>query len=199
MAINQRSQQNRWWTFMARTVGICDIRREAVDLFFTQGFHAVSLRKLASAVGLEAGSLYHHIDSKQELLFEIVEEYEATLLHKVKAKSRNATDREQQLRVYVTNYISFMLKNRQSCVLSARELHALTDAQRERVLALRRNQMAILVAILGVSDCADIARLINVVRSMLVGVIDWLPQDGADIGKATNDICRIILATISPQ
>lgn len=184
---------------MARTVGICDIRKEAVDLFFAQGFHAVSLRKLASAVGLEAGSLYYHIDSKQDLLFEIIEEYEAGLLRKVRTKSRSATDREQQLRIYVGGYLSFMLKHRQACVLSARELHALSEPQREQVLALRRSQMATLVAILGVSDCADIARLVNVVRSMLVGAIDWLPQDGADFGKAINDICRIIRATIVPQ
>lgn len=44
------------------------ILREAAGLFRRQGFRAASMRELADRLGVEAASLYNHIDSKNELL-----------------------------------------------------------------------------------------------------------------------------------
>jgi len=47
------------------------ILMQAARLFHEKGYAATSMREIASAVGIEASSLYNHIDSKQELLEEI--------------------------------------------------------------------------------------------------------------------------------
>ncbi len=47
------------------------IRKAAVRLFKTRGFVATTMRDLAEEVGIEAASLYNHIQSKQGLLHEI--------------------------------------------------------------------------------------------------------------------------------
>lgn len=60
------------------------VRQVALTLFSELGFHNVSLRKLASALGMQPGSLYHHIEGKQELLFELIDEYETDLLDAIK-------------------------------------------------------------------------------------------------------------------
>jgi AcrR family transcriptional regulator len=44
----------------------------AVDLFYEQGYNATSLRQVAEAVGVQVGSLYNHMSSKEELLFDIM-------------------------------------------------------------------------------------------------------------------------------
>ena len=49
-----------------------EILEAAGQLFSAQGFHATSMRDLARAVNLQGGSLYAHIESKEELLFELV-------------------------------------------------------------------------------------------------------------------------------
>lgn len=49
-----------------------EILDAAGQLFSRQGFHATSMRDLAKAVNLQGGSLYAHIESKEELLFELV-------------------------------------------------------------------------------------------------------------------------------
>ena len=41
---------------------------EAAKLFKEKGYKAASMRELASAVGVEAASLYNHIQSKNDLL-----------------------------------------------------------------------------------------------------------------------------------
>ncbi|MDH3247145.1 MAG: TetR/AcrR family transcriptional regulator [Saprospiraceae bacterium] len=47
------------------------IRKAAVRLFKTRGFMATTMRDMAEEVGIEAASLYNHIQSKQGLLHEI--------------------------------------------------------------------------------------------------------------------------------
>lgn len=46
---------------------------EAVRMFRQKGYHAASMQNIADAVGLQKGSLYHYISSKEELLFKIFE------------------------------------------------------------------------------------------------------------------------------
>ena len=59
------------------------IYRTAGRLFSEVGYHAASMRDLAKALGVQGGSLYAHISSKEELLWEIVnraaDEFDAAL------------------------------------------------------------------------------------------------------------------------
>jgi AcrR family transcriptional regulator len=48
--------------------------RAAARLFSERGYHGTSMQHLADALGLQRGSLYAHIGSKQELLFGVVDE-----------------------------------------------------------------------------------------------------------------------------
>lgn len=49
------------------------ILRAATGLFSEKGYRGTSMRDLGQALGLHAGSLYVHIKSKEEVLFEICE------------------------------------------------------------------------------------------------------------------------------
>lgn len=44
----------------------------AARLFSERGYHGTSIQHLATALGLQKGSLYSHIGSKEELLFDVV-------------------------------------------------------------------------------------------------------------------------------
>lgn len=47
------------------------IREGAAQLFAQRGYHATSIQDICDAIGLGRGALYHHIRSKEQLLFEI--------------------------------------------------------------------------------------------------------------------------------
>jgi len=43
-------------------------------VFRTKGYHAATMQDIADAVGILKGSLYHHFESKEEVLYLIVKE-----------------------------------------------------------------------------------------------------------------------------
>ena len=49
-----------------------EIIKTAAKLFKEKGYSAVTMRDLATAMGIKAASLYNHINSKQEILNEII-------------------------------------------------------------------------------------------------------------------------------
>jgi AcrR family transcriptional regulator len=49
-----------------------EIIAAAGQLFSTKGYHGTSMREIAATSGIRPGSLYQHIDCKEELLWEIV-------------------------------------------------------------------------------------------------------------------------------
>ena len=48
-----------------------ELTREAARLFAEKGYHGTSIGDLAEAMGVQKGSLYAHIDSKADLLWEV--------------------------------------------------------------------------------------------------------------------------------
>jgi AcrR family transcriptional regulator len=50
------------------------LTREAARLFAERGYHGTSIGDLAKALGVQKGSLYAHIESKQDLLHEAMRE-----------------------------------------------------------------------------------------------------------------------------
>ena len=48
---------------------------EALNLFSTKGFDAISVRDIAKAVGIKASSLYNHFKNKQDIFDTIIEKY----------------------------------------------------------------------------------------------------------------------------
>src|SRR6266704_3013614 len=48
-----------------------ELTRQAARLFAEKGYHGTSIGDLAEAMGVQKGSLYAHIDSKEDLLWEV--------------------------------------------------------------------------------------------------------------------------------
>ena len=58
-----------------RRSGRQDVILDAASrLFSTRGYHATSVQDIADAVGILKGSLYHHFESKEAILYHIVKE-----------------------------------------------------------------------------------------------------------------------------
>src|SRR5262249_13305154 len=51
-----------------------ELTRTAARLFAEKGYHGTSIGELAQAMGVQKGSLYAHIETKEDLLWEVARE-----------------------------------------------------------------------------------------------------------------------------
>lgn len=59
------------------------VRAAALRLFKEKGYHATSMRDIAEAVGINKGSLYSYIKSKEDLLIPVFEQAQGVLLRQI--------------------------------------------------------------------------------------------------------------------
>ena len=74
----------------ARSARRSELTRVAARLFSERGYHGTSMQHLAEALGLQRGSLYAHIGSKEELLLDVVEEGAARFLERASDAAEGA-------------------------------------------------------------------------------------------------------------
>src|SRR5438105_13217645 len=67
------------------------VRAAALRLFRDKGYHATSMRDIAAEVGINKGSLYSYIRSKEDLLIPFFERAMGLLLVEVEAISADAS------------------------------------------------------------------------------------------------------------
>ena len=58
---------------------ICPLLRIAAGLFAEKGFKNTTVRDIADASGIQSGSLYHHFDSKESMVDEILSSFQEEL------------------------------------------------------------------------------------------------------------------------
>jgi AcrR family transcriptional regulator len=69
------------------------VRAAALRLFKEKGYHATSMRDIASQVGINKGSLYSYIRSKEDLLIPVFERAMGVLLAQIQAIAADSTAR----------------------------------------------------------------------------------------------------------
>jgi AcrR family transcriptional regulator len=122
------------------------VRAAALRLFKEKGYHATSMRDIANAVGMNKGSLYSYIRSKEDLLIPVFDRAQGVLLAEIEQitadQSLTPTDR---LRRAIHAHVAAVANNLDvlTVYLSewrqlATESLATNRTQRERYAALFR-------------------------------------------------------------
>jgi TetR/AcrR family transcriptional regulator, cholesterol catabolism regulator len=73
----------------------------AADLFRRQGYGATTMRDIAQAIGLSKAGLYHHFQSKEEILTGIVTAGTDALLAQLRAVESSDLAPQEKLRLFV--------------------------------------------------------------------------------------------------
>lgn len=79
----------------------------ACGLFAEKGFQATTVRDIAEAAGILSGSLYHHFDSKETMVDEIIRSFQDELFAEYDAiMATNSGPREKLAAIIVTSFES---------------------------------------------------------------------------------------------
>ena len=131
-----------------------DVVRAAGRLFAARGYHGTSMRDVAREVGLLGSSLYSHIDSKEDLLVEVVEQGGALFSAAAERAIAAGGDGLTRLQALIVGHLDVVLDHIDEARTFLNQADALDDVHRRRVLAARDSYEAIYrdVLQLGVSD-----------------------------------------------
>lgn len=175
---------------MVRTVGSYGprtaeaIQAAGLELIFEHGYEAVSLRQLATAVGIQSGSLYNHIQSKQELLVTLVVRHLGDLLNAADEALTGIECPEEALRAFIEFHLMYHMTRKREVHIANSELRSLNKENRVKVVNMRKLYEQNLIKILQNmtrDDGVDLQKVrvsAYAIIAMLTGVAGWYRPDG---------------------
>src|SRR6202045_1213430 len=89
-----------------------EILRAAARLFQQQGYDGTSMNDVAAALKLSKGGLYHHFQSKDEILFDLMNHAMDITQERVINPVRGIADPEERLRALIRLHIEVVLSPR---------------------------------------------------------------------------------------
>ncbi len=197
---------------MARTKGSVGsetaslIRATAVRLMVERGYEAMTLRQLAEAVGIQAGSVYRYFGAKDQLLADIMIGHMETVLAHLRACLVGIEDPAVRLDAYVDFHIRYHIEKQAEVFLATMELRSLAEEPRSRVLALRRAYQREVVAILeagmtiGAFAPGDPKVTAFAIIGMLTSVCQWYRPGGRlGAGEIIAIHRDLVLAAVKPK
>jgi TetR/AcrR family transcriptional regulator, cholesterol catabolism regulator len=111
-----------------------EILRTAARLFQQRGYDATSMNDVAAALKLSKGGLYHHFQSKDEILYEIMNHAMEITQERVLNPVRSIANPEERLRALIRLHIEVVLSPRdREITVMLHENHPLPPALRKRI------------------------------------------------------------------
>jgi AcrR family transcriptional regulator len=114
-----------------------ELTRIAAQLFAEKGYHGTSIGDLAEAMGVQKGSLYHHIESKADLLWELVREGAAAFHAGLDAIDESLPATEK-IRLALRAHLAVVAEQLDVATVFVKEWTALEGERREAFVAERR-------------------------------------------------------------
>ena len=185
---------------MARTVGsngpktMEAIRKAGLRLIYAQGYEAMSLRRLAAEVGIQAGSLYNHITTKQDLLFDLIKVHMDELMERLDQALEGISDPDDRLQAFIAFHVGYHITRKREVFICYSELRSLEPKNYEIVVGLRQHYERKLIGILddGVAEgrftVADTTVAAYGILAMLTGVCTWFRPAGRLTKEEVTDI-----------
>ena len=116
-----------------------EILRTAARLFQQRGYDATSMNDVAASLKLSKGGLYHHFQSKDEILFEIMTHAMDITQERVMNPVRNINGAEDRLRALMRLHIEVVLSPRdREITVMLHENHPLPPSLRKRINARKK-------------------------------------------------------------
>lgn len=120
----------------------------AIELFSQRGYHGTSMRDIAEQIGVRPGGLYNHFDSKQDILFYLVDRWLTRLYNELVAVIESLTDPDEQMREAVRLHVHFHGVHAAEMLIADNEIRALLPKNRRIIVEKRKRYEMVLQKIL---------------------------------------------------
>jgi TetR/AcrR family transcriptional regulator, cholesterol catabolism regulator len=114
-----------------------ELTREAAKLFAEKGYHGTSIGDIAEALGVRKGSLYAHIASKEDLLYETMREG-ADAFHAVLDAIPEELPAVEKIRLALRGHLRVVAEQLDVATVFVQEWRYLQGDRRNEIVAERR-------------------------------------------------------------
>jgi len=161
------------------------VLRAAAHLFRVNGYEGTTVREIASLVGIQSGSLFHHFKSKEEILFTVMKEViEYTSTKQNDAIGQVSSYREKLKALIISELDAINGVTCDAMTVLVFEWNALSRAHQHDLLELRTAYENTWVGILQQLKAeTGYVQSAHVWRKFLVGsiawTVTWFKKDGS--------------------
>jgi len=174
-----------------------DVFRAAVELMVEKGYGGTSIGDIAQAVGMTKAGLYHHISSKQDMLYQILNHAMDELDRVVSMPVRLIEDPEERLRELIRLHIQGSIEHGLAFTALMSEINHLAAKQQKQLRGRIEQYHALIRETL--RELADSGRLRSLdidiatmhIMKTITGIARWKYQD------FTSDAEHLIQETIA--
>lgn len=147
----------------------------AARLFREQGYERTTVRDLASDVGIQSGSLFHHFRSKEDILKAVMEETIVLNTESMRAAlARSGTARDKLRSLVACELESINGQTGEAMAVLVFEWRSLSETSRAQILKLRDVYEAMWMDVLmALEEEGRLTADPFVTRRMLTGALSW--------------------------
>lgn len=175
----------------------------ARKLFREKGYHGTSMQDIADAVGLQKGSLYLHITSKEDLLLDIVNRAHQDISEGLEAIYQLPLSPSEKLKQAIRHHTSFIARNREALWVLLEETRHLSPEKRKAVDTQLKRYTDIFASIIEEGMRIGQFRPLNlkIAAFSVLGMCNWLyrwysrsgPLRPEEIADILSDIILVSL------
>jgi AcrR family transcriptional regulator len=181
-----------------------DVLEAAVRVFHKKGYASSSIQDIADEVGVLKGSLYHYIDSKEDLLARLFEDSAGHFLAMLDQASGLDAPPVERLRRFAYACSYWYLRNIERVTIYANEWKHLTGKRLKTVVGIREDYERRLANLIGeVKEAGEARPDLDVnfatyyIFGALNGLPDWYRRRGPDPAeRIAESYAGLIVATV---
>jgi AcrR family transcriptional regulator len=157
----------------------------AVRVFHARGYEATSIQDIADEVGILKGSIYYYISSKEDVLFEILDEVHRGALTSVQGAIESDADPLARIGSFVATLARFNADNLERMGIFLHDFRSLSEPRREEIVRERDRYDVILRRLLSAGKdrgvvCPDVDPKLTAlaVMGMINTIYQWYRPSG---------------------
>jgi AcrR family transcriptional regulator len=182
-----------------------EVLDSAARVFHKKGYDATTIQDIADELGILKGSVYYYITSKEDVLFELLEDVHKAALKAVLDATEREGDPLQRMRAFVGTLSQFNAENRVRMGILLHDFRSLSNRRRREIVRERDRYDQILRELIQEGQqqdliCPDIDPKIAAlaIMGMINSIYQWYRPNGGrrpgHIGSVYADLVVSALA-----
>jgi AcrR family transcriptional regulator len=171
-----------------------EVTQAAIEIFWQKGYQAASIQDVAEKVGVLKGSLYYYIESKEDLLWRVIEDVHQEWSGILEQAGEQEAGPIERIHAFIKLHIEWYLTNVKEVSVFFREWHHLSGERLKTVKGRRRRyEQVIRDLITEAQEHADVSQELNphyaarYVLAAVNAVPDWYrPSSGEPAARVAD-------------